>query len=186
MKRIFWLTLLPSSVYKYDNWSIFLWMQARFLFGAWSRICRENLLFDRKRSEIWLVITGHVKTKGDYESDSFEPAILVWAHSLVQEYESWQIRQFLSFLTTFGTAGLFLRSRILLHNFDSLFTCRRSSGRKIPASESLFNQSVACYFFNKRLQYRCLLVNFTKLSRKPFLRNTLKLLLLYLWNISII
>ena len=72
MKRIFWLTLLPSSVYKYDNWSIFLWMQARFLFGAWSRICRENLLFDRKRSEIWLVITGHVKTKGDYESDSFE------------------------------------------------------------------------------------------------------------------
>ena len=34
MKWTFWITLLPSSVYKYDNWPIFLWLQASFLFVA--------------------------------------------------------------------------------------------------------------------------------------------------------
>ena len=55
--------------------------------------------------------------------------------------------------------------------------------RKKSASEFLFNQPVACYSFNKELRHRCFLVNF---SRKPFLQTTLGLLLLYLFNISII
>ena len=47
-------------------------MQASFLFGALARKCRENLLLDRKRFEIWLVNTDHVKTKGVGKLDSFE------------------------------------------------------------------------------------------------------------------
>ena len=30
-------------------------------------------MFDRKRFEIWLVNTGHMKTKGDGKLDSFDP-----------------------------------------------------------------------------------------------------------------
>ena len=41
-------------------------------------------------------------------------------------------------------------------------------------------------FFNKRCQHSCFLVNFAKMSRTPFLQNTLKLLFLYLWNIPVI
>ena len=47
-------------------------MQASFLLGALGRKCRENLWFDRKRFEIWLVNTGHVKTKGVGKLDSFQ------------------------------------------------------------------------------------------------------------------
>ena len=50
----------------------------------------------------------------------------------------------------------------------------------------LFNQPVACYFFNERLRHRYFLVNFAKLSRIPFLQTTLGLLLLYLLNIFVI
>ena len=32
--------------------------------GASARTCNENLLFDLKRFEVWLVNIGHVKTKG--------------------------------------------------------------------------------------------------------------------------
>ena len=56
--------------------------------------------------------------------------------------------------------------------------------RKTLASEFLFNQPVAWYFFNKRIRHRCILVNFAKLSKTPFLQ-TLGLLLLYLLNISV-
>ena len=58
--------------------------------------------------------------------------------------------------------------------------------RKTPLLESLFNQPVVCYFFNKKLRHRSFLVNFAKLSRTPFLRNTFGLLLLYLLNVSVI
>ena len=40
--------------------------------------------------------------------------------------------------------------------------------------------------FNMRLWHRYFLVNFTKLSRTTFLQSTSGLLLLYLWNISVI
>ena len=39
-------------------------------------------------------------------------------------------------------------------------------------SKSLLNQTVACYFFNKRL--RRFLVDFAKLSRTPFLQEHLE------------
>ena len=56
--------------------------------------------------------------------------------------------------------------------------------RKTTVLESLFNQPVSCYFFHERLQR--VLVDIAKLSRTPFLQNTLKLLkILYLWNISV-
>ena len=44
--------------------------------------------------------------------------------------------------------------------------------RKTTVSESLFNQSVACYFSNKRL--RRFLVDIAKLSRTPFLQEHLE------------
>ena len=43
--------------------------------------------------------------------------------------------------------------------------------RKITVSESLLDQSVACYFFNKRFRHRHFLVDITKLSRTPFLQE---------------
>ena len=56
--------------------------------------------------------------------------------------------------------------------------------RKTTVLESLFNQPVSCYFFHERL--RRVLVDITKLSRTPFLQNSLGLLeILYLWNISV-
>ena len=46
--------------------------------------------------------------------------------------------------------------------------------RKRTASESLFNQPVACYFFNKRLRHRRFLVDIAKPSRTPFLQEHLE------------
>ena len=51
------------------------------------------------------------------------------AYSLVQQHESWQILQLLSFLIPVGAGGLFSWNRLLLYYFESLFTatCRSSS-----------------------------------------------------------
>ena len=46
--------------------------------------------------------------------------------------------------------------------------------RKTTVSESLFNQLVACCFFNKRLKHRRFLIDFVKLSRAPFLQEHLQ------------
>ena len=56
--------------------------------------------------------------------------------------------------------------------------------RKTTVSECLFNEPVAT-FFNKRLQNRCFLVDIAKLSRTSVLQESLKLLILCLWNISV-
>ena len=45
--------------------------------------------------------------------------------------------------------------------------------RKITVLEFLFNQPVASYFFNKRLQHSRFLVDIAKLSRRPFLQEQL-------------
>ena len=45
---------------------------------------------------------------------------------------------------------------------------------KTTASESLFNQPVACYFFSTGLQHRRFLVDTAKLSRTPFLQGRLE------------
>ena len=46
--------------------------------------------------------------------------------------------------------------------------------RKTTLSESLFNQPVTCYFFNKRLRHKRFLVDIAKLSRTRFLQEHLK------------
>ena len=45
--------------------------------------------------------------------------------------------------------------------------------RKISVLEFLFNQPVASYFFNKRLQHSRFLVDIAKLSRRLFLQEQL-------------
>ena len=71
----------------------------------------------------------------------------------------------------------FFKTRVLktLHN----------SQKNIGVGGS-FKSARACYFFDTRLQPKCFLENFGKLSITPFLQSTLKLLLLILWNISVI
>ena len=46
--------------------------------------------------------------------------------------------------------------------------------RKKAVSESLFNQPVPCYFFNKRFRHRHFLVDIAKLSRTLFLQEHLE------------
>ena len=50
-------------------------------------------------------------------------------YSLVQQHESWQLLQLLSFLISVGADALFSRNRLLLHYFESLMTgtCRSTS-----------------------------------------------------------
>ena len=67
----FWFTLLHLFTDP-ANCTISTWIQISFLFGASARKCKENLEFDRKRFEIWLVNTGQVKTKGVGKLNLFE------------------------------------------------------------------------------------------------------------------
>ena len=108
------------------NYTISLWMQASFCLvprhvylGRIYSSIPKDLKFDRSIQVTW--------KQGDCESDSFEQTILAWSYLLVQQHESWQILRLLSCLNTVGAAGSFLQSRLLLHNFESLLTCRRSS-----------------------------------------------------------
>ena len=70
-------------------------MQASFLFGASARKCRENLWFDRKRFEIWLVNAGHVKTKGVGKLDLYEH-IPLYSSTKADNYSSYYLFLFLS------------------------------------------------------------------------------------------
>ena len=45
-----------------------------------------------------------------------------WSYWLVQQHESWQILQLLSFYILVGAGGLFSRNRLLPYYFESLFT----------------------------------------------------------------
>ena len=62
-------------------------MQISFLFGTSVSKCRENLYFDRKRLEIWLVNTGHVETKGVGELDLFK-YIHLYSSTKADKYSS--------------------------------------------------------------------------------------------------
>ena len=53
--------------------------------------------------------------------------------------------------------------------------------RKITVLESLFNQPVSCYIFHERL--RRVLVDIAKLSRTPFLQNSLILLSVFMEHV---
>ena len=70
-------------------------MQASFLLGASARKCRENLWFDRKRFEIWLVSTGHVKTKDVGKLDLYEH-IPLYNSTKADNYSSCYLFLFLS------------------------------------------------------------------------------------------
>ena len=78
-------------------------LQASFLFGASACKSRENLQFDCKIFEIWLVNTGQVKKMGVDKLDLFQ-------HIHWYSYESWQILQLLSFLILVGAGDLFSRT----------------------------------------------------------------------------
>ena len=81
------------------------------------------------------------------------------AYSLVQQHESWQIFQLLSFLVPVVAGGL-LKQIIVLFWITivkiSVLKTRDNS------EEFVFKQPII--FFNKRLRHRCLLVNFAKLN----------------------
>ena len=62
-------------------------MQVSFLFGALAHKCRENLWLHCKRFEIWLVNTGHVKTKDLGKLDSFEH-IPLYSSTKANKYSS--------------------------------------------------------------------------------------------------
>ena len=99
------------------------------------------------------------------------------AYSLVQQHESWQIFQLLSFLVPVVAGGL-LKQIIVLFWITivkiSVLKTRHNS------EEFVFKQPII--FFNKRLRHRCLLVNFVKLSRTRFIKTILGVLLLYFWT----
>ena len=82
-------------------------MEVCFLLGPSARICKENLWFDRKRFEIWLVNTGHVKAKSVFAGEATR---------------SWQLLQLFSFLIRVRAGGLFSWNRLLLYYFEPLFT----------------------------------------------------------------
>ena len=116
------------------------------------------------------------------------------AYSLAKQHESCQIPpSCYLFLTPSGQVVYFHEADyycIILSHYlhaevlqNRCLKKLRTIRRKNPVSESLFNQPVACHFFNKRLRLRCFFVSFAKLSRAPFLQNTLKLLLVFMEHI---
>ena len=60
--------------------------------------------------------------------------------------------------------------QLLPEVLQNLYTIQR----KTAVSESLFNQPVACCFFNKRLQHRHFVMDIAKLSRTLFLHEHLE------------
>ena len=62
----------------------------------------------------------------------------------------------------------YLQSFFKVSVLKTLYTIHR----KATVSESLVNQPVACYFFNKR--FRCFLVDIPELSRTPFIQEHLQ------------
>ena len=98
-------------------------LQASFLFVASARKSRENLQFDCKRFEIWLVNTGEVKKMGVGKLDLFQ--YIHW-----YSYKSWQILQLLSFLILVGAGDLFSRTDYFVNlSFNLLISYLYSSSK---------------------------------------------------------
>ena len=93
-------------------------MQVSFLYGASARRCRKNLPFDCKRFEIWLVNTGHVKTKRVGKLDSFGH-ICSYSGAKAEKCSSCYLF-WLGVGVGVGVGGLFSRNR-LLYYFELLF-----------------------------------------------------------------
>ena len=62
--QIWLVELFPTSVSTSTS------IQVSFLLGVLVRICKENLYFHQKIIEIWLINTGHMKTKGVFYGTS--------------------------------------------------------------------------------------------------------------------
>ena len=123
-------------------------MQISFLFGASADKCRENLWFNCRRFEIWLVNTGHVKTKGVGKLDSFEH--IHWCSSTkADKYSSCylflpcQSRWFIStkqiIILFWVIIYSYLQSFFKIGVLKTLYTMHR----KTTVSESLFNHLVS-------------------------------------------
>ena len=127
--------------------------------------------------------------------DSFEQTIPILGDSMVRQTKSGKYSSSYLFLSLSGQVVYFHEDyyctnfshylQIIAKVLQNMCLKNLFFFRKIPGSESLFNQPTACYFFNERLWPRCFFENFGKLSRTPFLQGTLKLLLLCLWNIYV-
>ena len=154
-------------------------MQVSFLFGPSARKCREKLWFDRKRFEIWLVNTGHVKTKDVGKLASFEH-IPWYSSTKAYKYSSRYLFLCLSGQVVYFTEQIIVLIWVIIYSYlQNFFKIRvlkmlYTIQRKTTVSESLFNQPIACYFFNKRLRHRRFLVGIAKLSRTPFLQEPLE------------
>ena len=154
-------------------------MQVSFLFGASARKCREKLWLDRKKFEIWLVNTGHVKTKGIDKLALFEH-IPWYSSTKADKYSSRYLFLSLSGRWFIFTEQIIVLIWVIIYSFlQSFFKIRVLKmlyiiQRKTTVSEPLFNQPIACYFFNKRLRHRRFLVDIAKLSRAPFLQEPLE------------
>ena len=128
--------------------------------------------------KIWNLI-GHVKTKGIGKLDSIEH-IPWYSYTKADKYSTCYLFLFLlqlvvHFHETDYCINLSHCLQILVEFFKigglkSFYTIQR----KTSVSEFLFNQLVACYFFNKRLKHKRFLVDFAKLSRAPFLQEHLQ------------
>ena len=137
-----------------------------------------------------------MKAKGVSKPDSFEKTILVLSYSLVQQTKADKYSSCFFSCPCWGRCPIFTKIIIVLF-WVIIYSYLRMFFRigVLKALHNLhentcvgvsFNQPAACFFFSKRLWPRCFLWNFKKLSRTPFSQGTLNLLLLYLWNISVI
>ena len=135
---------------------------------------------------MWLVNTGNGKAKGVFAGTAARK--LTNAPAVILSYpcrNRWfiftkQIIIVLLWVIIYSYFQKFFKIGVLKNFLE--FT-----GKHLCRSFFLISQEqVACYFLNMRLWHRCFLVNFVKLSRTPFLQTTLRLLLLYLLNISVI
>ena len=136
----FSLTQLPLFTNS-TNCAIFTWMQVIFLFGGSAGKCRENLEFDRKIFEIWLVNTGHLKTKGVGKLDLFEH--IQWCSSTKADkystcYLFWSLSEQVVYFheTDYCIICSYLQRSFKIGVLKTLYTVHR----KTTASESLFNE----------------------------------------------
>ena len=139
--------------------------------------------FTVRKKKIWNLIgqyTGHVKTKSVDKPDSFEH-IRWYSSTKADKYPvvifSYPCRSRWLIFTTQIIASFSIIIYSYLQRFleiGVLKTLYTIHWKTTYRSESLFNQPVTCYFFNKRLRHARFLVEVMKLSRTPFLQEHLE------------
>ena len=162
-------------------------MQVSFLFGALARKFRENLWFDYKRFEVWLVNTGNLKTKGVGKLDSFEN--IPWKSSAkADKYSGCYLFLSLSEQVAYFQETDYCINWVIIYSFFQSFfkigvlKTFYTIQRKTTVPEFLFNQLVTCYVFNKRNRNTLLWI-LRNCQERHFYKNTLRPVILHLWNI---